>query len=578
MFHDTECKHWFVKRGLGLILCAALLFPFAKVSEAQAKPKKLQVVIVAVSGFDDPAFHDPLLEQGIAAATTALVNFLGQTFPAANVKVVNSHDDTTDGKLTTFFKERFPSIADGNVTLLFVLSHGEPYPYPNRQYGSDVQIIASDTPKAEVRGKSISLSNDILHYLNGLSPGTLVFGFIDTCYSGGASNFSVALDDATRNRMGVKTMMMVSALSDQVMFQGGFTEALVHLWSQADPAGRCTVPEQSTDSIRDEIAKTLSDAGTMLGQTEGYPAVLIHFQGLFCLESFAADSALVAIYNAGTSSYRAVFTDQNGHTFGQMISGNDTTPLRLTRAVYEMDLFQDNQQVAPPKKLDLSADPLDYEVIGNANPDPSQVGHSLEETIKTGQTVGIPEDNLNQLRKNAFVAFTIAKENVHAARLAHVLDKSGDKEWQAARALASKSTAEIKASIPNDDPKGLEIAARQLAIAGQLERSAELYRDAATAVGKLDHGQQNYLGTQAYRSFTAAGNHATAQDVMHKFKLPANDICEGCGDLGKMAAKGNQAASSTMEQMGGSKMVVGMAEGPSKSSEAKTRAGDQAKQ
>ena len=196
-----------------LVIAAALVLMGGASSRAQssALSKHLEVVIVSVENFDDAAYSNAILETNMHRASSELEVFFAQNFPTAHVTVRRSHDETTFASLSSFFRSTFRQTINGNVGLLFVLSHGEALQPPNPSADRELRIVASDTSSANIAGGTLSVASDIIGNLNSLSPGSFLFGFIDTCHAGAAASIGLSLDAALKDALGVKTMIMASS-------------------------------------------------------------------------------------------------------------------------------------------------------------------------------------------------------------------------------------------------------------------------------------------------------------------------------------------------------------------------------
>jgi hypothetical protein len=535
------------------LLVIALFFGFRAWADGtpQAPTKQLEVVIISVENFDDPTYQNPLLQLNIQKAADQLINFFSQRFPMAQITVLRTRDETTSAHLAEFFKGTFPGIANGNMALLFVLSHGEALPSPNPVFGSDLRIVASDTPASNIPGKTISLSTDVLGNIGGLLPGSFVFGFIDTCHGGAASNIGLSIDAALKNALGVKTMLMASSLSDQLAFQASFTQALVKIWNSpssstqaGSPAHPCTLPEVSVPIIRDQIQNILGTS-LPLGQTDGYPTVLIHFQGTMCLETFAAQSAIVDIINGTPDTYVASFTDASGLQFNQPIEGHDAVPIRLSRAMYNFVVYRNNLAVTKPKSLDLRTTTFDWEPVGA--PDTHQVGMALEQGALAAESVGAdPTDVQNTLRLS-YGAYVIAKDMPSAERVAQVIDAHVGSDWFRERLVAFQPTDAIRSTlIRNGDAKELGSAADQLQRFGNVGSAADLFAEAAAKAKEENSGESSHFATEAYLGFSAAGEYDRAKGIRQSYKLALQDICSDCKQLEVQAIKGNLHSAQTL--------------------------------
>ncbi len=125
---------------IGLAVVLVVSFFLCVRAHAQLPPltpdKQLEVVIISVENFDDPQYQNALLQTNIQKATDQLINFFSTRFPTAKRTVLRGHDETTSGHLTEFFRGTFRQLVNGNITLLFILSHGEALPAPIPVFGS----------------------------------------------------------------------------------------------------------------------------------------------------------------------------------------------------------------------------------------------------------------------------------------------------------------------------------------------------------------------------------------------------------------------------------------------------------
>jgi len=530
---------------IGLLMMALLFAIAARAQELPVTPgKQLEVVIISVEDFDDPQYQSAVLQLNIHKAADQLVEFFSKRFPKAKITILRSHDETTSAHLSEFFKGTFPGLVNANLALLFVLSHGEALPSPDPTFGSDLRIVASDTPGNNIRGKTVSLSTDVLGNIGGLLPGSFLFGFIDTCHSGAATNIGLSIDAALKNALGTKTMLMASSLSDQLAFQASFSQALVRIWdkpSSSPPSSNstqtCTVPEVSLPIIRTEMQDILGSALT-LGQNEGYPTVLLHFQGTMCLETFAAQSAIVDIINGTPDTYVASFTDSTGLQFNQPINGHDAVPIRLSRTTYDFTVYRDNQPVAKPKKLDLGTATFDWEVLGA--PDSLQLAMALEQGASAAASVGADATDVQSTRRLSYSAYVIANDRLSADRIAQVIGAREGPEWSRKRLVAFQSKDAIRSTlVKSGKAADLGNAADQVERFGNLRTAADLFAEAAAKANQEDSGGSSYFATEAYLAYSAAGEFEEAKSIRRSYKLPVKDVCSQCKQLEARAIKGN---------------------------------------
>jgi len=501
----------------------------------QVKPT-LQVVVISISSFDDDNYKNPTLEQGIEASTKELTDFISSHFPDAVLTVKKTPEDTTTEALVTFFKGDFQDIINGNVTLLFVLSHGEYVPFRNKAYGNDLYIVTKNTDSHRVRERALSLTTDILPKTSGLKDGTILLAFIDTCHAGAASNYGIDLQGISAELAGMKMMFMGASLSDQLSFQASFTDALVKLWQEDVAAGSCTSPEQSPQLLRARIRKDLAEKGLELDSNDGFPTVLIHYHGSLCLENLAVDKSLVLVQNATDDSLVARFSDKQGKLppYEEPVDQHQSSLLSLPHGIYSLDFYASNTQ-KEHHEINLSSSFV-YEQFGV--PTPSEFGEALTRASYNAAAAGSSEETVIALRRRAYSAFVAGKDEIGAARVASLLGP-GDSPLGA---------------VPGSGPgvsgyERLFTVGQKLILEGQFHEGSEKLT-AAAKLAPAESDQSVAAAVSAYYAAAADGNPKRAMAIRKEFAIPSNTLCEGCLDLEKSARFKNSAATETFRSEG----------------------------
>lgn len=543
-----------IRFGLWLFICTGLI------GVSAAAERHLEVVIVSVENFDDQSkYHNATLEANIESSTDALIGFFRERFPFAILTVLRKANETTTPRLGEFFRGEFPKIADGNITLLFVLSHGEALNFPNPSFGADLGIVTTDTTPDKIPVKAISLSKEVLGSLDGLSPGSFIFGFIDTCHSGAAANIGLSLNDALRNSLGVRAMFMASSLSDQLMYKASFTKALVNLWRRVPKAGQpasCTAPEASPASIRSRIAEILKPQS--LGENEGYPRVLLPFNGQMCLETFSAESAIVGLINGTADSYAVVFTNEKKQTVRQPVDRFQQIPVRLNREPYVMRVYRDNH-IVDTKHLDLRASPLDWEPLGA--PTIQQLAQGFESTAHAGYLVDVPSSAQTAAWQLSYAAYAADNDSASAGRVASLAGTADcGAPCSAILAEASRKTDPTEWLNGPDNSTDLRGKAFVVQSYGQLAASAPILEAAAARAKKENSpSEKQETATQAYFAYLLGGDFANATRLKADYKLDVAKQCAECDRVSALAERtgqpryrsklGNLAAARLLESM-----------------------------
>ena len=169
------------------LLTIGILMP-SLASGQTAPQQQLQIVILAVTHFDDHRWDNAQLQLGIEKRVADLQKFFGDNFPQAMIHVLDSHDQTTHDSIVSFLRGgadgQFHQIANGTVTLFFVLSHGVSSNSSNPNFDHDLTIVTADTNMDNPQAKGLSVAKDLVQEFGALETrGSIVLAFLDTCYS-----------------------------------------------------------------------------------------------------------------------------------------------------------------------------------------------------------------------------------------------------------------------------------------------------------------------------------------------------------------------------------------------------------
>lgn len=491
-------KSYWLNAPSSLLLLGSMLTGIQPRALGQGSPPTLQVVIVAVHNFTDVAYQSPVLEQGIEDAEKQLTAFFAQHFPNTVPKIVDLPQSTTSDALTSFFKNDFPALADGNVTLLFVLSHGEEEVFPNHSFGGDLYIVTQDTVQANFKSKALSLSTDIISRLDGLKPGTIVFAFIDTCHGGAAASVQLSLTSALDRAMGTNLMFMAASLSDQLSFKAGFTSALVQAW-KSQSGNSCTSPEQSVQPLRKMIVDAASSQGITLGPNDGFPTVLIPYHGSLCLESFGAARGFVVVQNATPMSVVVSFLDTQGNeVHEEPLEGNEVVAFGLPKKSYKLSFFQNNADVEDDN-LDLTGSSnVAYQSFGT--PEVAALARGLDKSAQLAAQMGAGHDVVTTLQQHALASYTVAGDSAAAQRLSALLPSSN---------TIANPAVTFDALVDQADIMKLQ---------GKLRDAGYDYLRAAKTIGVNTHSGKD-AALEAYYAVAATGDPKMASGIRKHFDL-----------------------------------------------------------
>jgi hypothetical protein len=491
-------------------------------------PQKLQVVILPISEFADHRWDNAALQTSIEKSANDLEDFFSKKFPDAIVHVLKPAQ-TDSQSIRDFLRGDFAKFADGTVTLFFVLSHGVPNPSPNTNYNQDLLIVTRDTDHDHPENRAFSVATDLVPEFTKLkSPGSIVLAFLDTCYSGAASNLSMHISTSLAEDYGLRLMVMASSLSEAQSYKATFSEALIELWKRPSN-NACTTPDLAPTELRQSISRQLSPQ--KLGPIEGLPKVVIPYYGKLCLESFAADGGLIVFYNARSDTVAAIIK-QNGQPIDDSIplEFNNVIPYKISRRNYALSIVRGDGVQILEDNVDLNADPVSFETIGT--PKLAQLGAVYMRTAEYAKRVWLPAQQADY-QKRAYASFLATNEDkaasAAAADLVHIGPQSG-KEWQLAYALSNEHVVGLG---PGDTPAesqarqevGLDGLAKVEKLSGRFSKAAVLYLKIAESAPA--DGSSKYA-KQAYFAAGAAGDLNLARGTRQKFGLDIASECSLC--------------------------------------------------
>jgi len=545
-------------RCLPVIAFLAFMFPVLCPCQSTAQ-KKLQVVILAVSSYDDHHWDNPRLQLAIEERVKELKDYFSEHFPKADVHIVSTHNETTHESILTFLrgkdKGQFHQFANGTVTLLFILSHGVPKKSPNPNFSQDLSIVTSDTTKRGTR--ALSFVKDVFPEFGGLEEkGSIVIAFLDTCYSGAASSLTMEAVRAGAENYGLRTMIMASSLSDQKSYLAAFTKALLTLWETSSPDQSCTDPDQAPEVLHKTIDGLLG-AG-QLGPTEGEPKVIVQYKGKLCLESFSADQGIVVFYNAMPRTVAAIIKE-NGRQIDLPVplQTEVVRPYKVARRKYSISIVRNDS--TPLSKhdteIDLAVNPVTFETVGA--PKTERLGATYLRISDYIKLAGLPEDLAQAYQMRAYASFISMDDHKSASRVAASLKSNtalADETWKGAFTLAVENKHEPKGYWPGwkfgpDEPPsqsatekqlesefGISELARLEKLAGRFGRAARYYKKAAAKYDTTD-ALSRKLALQAYFAFGAWVEPDEAQKIRNKYELSLAGICPDCVEAEQAAIR-----------------------------------------
>lgn len=409
---------------------AALAYPCVSLAQRQSSStdKKLQVIIIAVSEFEDPAWHNARVKESIRSAADELESFFSKRFPNAQLHILRTKDETTSDSIRALLRQ-LRTFGSNTITLLFILSHGEQLALPNPAYSQDLMIITSDTRSQDPEARAIRAKRDLITSFQELARGSLVFAFIDTCHSGAIGSALLQFENTLVDQLSaVKMNVVTSALPENRSFRAMFTKALLEIWRRN---GNCTSPYSTPQRLREAIRSMLASEGQTLRETEGHVSVPIPFKGNFCLESFGTDRALIAFYNASSTNYiasiRPIEQDKQYRALQTALLPKDVTATNLERGIYDIRVLEpiEGNQVGDAKQIDLARQPVQIFPVATTE-DPKELGAAYERFAGYAEMAGMSGNIVQEFRLTALAHFERAGDTQSIARIRVSLGEFGE--------------------------------------------------------------------------------------------------------------------------------------------------------
>jgi hypothetical protein len=510
-----------------------LLLP-ARLQCQQPLQKKLQVVIIAVSQFDDTDWQNASLEISIKQSSQDIQKFFRENFPTAKLTVLETHQQTTAKSIQEFFSPHgdFRKLANGTATVLFIISHGKPHTGPVPPLTNDLWVVGSETHPGDARERWVSVAKDVVQQIDDLEPGSVVFLFLDTCYSGSLQSLEMRVNADFAELYGIRMMVMASSLPKERSYRATFSEALIDRWKEPSTGEACTSPWQAPSSLRKYMIQRLEPPPLSL--FEGNPQIVIPFFGDFCLESFDKDHGLLVLFNASTETLSALI---NGDRTAPLpVQTLQVVPHTLRRDKYRLEVFASNTN-APlmEKPLDLNQDPIAFEVLGT--PSAAKLGASYLRAASYVTTAGLPNGRAATFEKRAFSSFANGGK-WHLAQSALLKLKQSeprDKDLEQAQLLADPTldiAYEDRPSQRQETEWRLESETNSgsLAtiekVAGRFDEAAQQYAKAAASSSSANESEE--LTKEAYFAYGASYQAKKARTLRIAHRLQLDSDCPTC--------------------------------------------------
>ena len=508
-------------RAISVLSILSLLLPVAA-GAGDAQDRRLHVIIISVEAYENGPWRNPSLSAETHAATDDLAKFFKTKFPAAVLHVRRLPSETTGQALTDFIRHDFKSIADGNVTLLFLIGHGEAYRSANPLYSSDMRLVGSDATQDTLEQKSIRVGFDVIHAFDDLAKGSIVLMFVDACYSGAAASPQLQVQSALQATLGAKSMVIASALPDTTSSGAAFTKALLRVWNSQQ--NTCTGNYQIPALLREALPVSRNGE-----PGEGVVDVVVPYFGNLCLEMFEAHNALVILHNQSANRLLAQVKDPTLRRPTPIpLDADAMTPIRLNRSHVSVDVFWRSERQFS-KEYDLSTSEIVFDTVGTP-PTLVAYGMGAERAATVAEQLGATPAAVAGLLKRAYAAYVSIKDTPAAERVATRLayESLADDLWSFLRRTSRLSGDDLVAAQAKFDVNEQQLA-RELELTGHFSEAAELYKEAALQSRQIgESSAAASLGEKAYLAYGAANQPAQAKEVRESLRVNAKAACDKC--------------------------------------------------
>lgn len=381
---------------------------------------KLQVFIIGVNKFRyisnntsiSGALNNENLNLEIRKTATSVRDYF-DAFGEENVQTHLMIDsiETTESALGEFFDSTFKENADNTISLLFFITHGI------QSSNQNLRLLTSDYSHYD----GFITSNRILESINSLSSNSLVFTFIDACFSGAIKNDADLQKMVTdRNKAGLKSYIVTSATENEKAFNCYFTKALLKVFSDQNSIN-CITPSDLGDKIYDvydqmnltKDARSHVELHTCFGNDK------------LCLDNFTKFNSLLVIINPEKSVIDFSISSSNSSYpgFKGEILPYGKRFVRLEEGDYKI-VFTEKSAFKSSSDIYFNSN-RKFGLVGTSNLDGiSQILSELDEIREFAWAMNIDDDiaiasisdylNLNEIEaelKDSVIAFYEFEDN-----------------------------------------------------------------------------------------------------------------------------------------------------------------------
>jgi hypothetical protein len=472
-------------------------------------------------------------------------------------------------------REDLPRWGNGNITLIFLLSHGEPLKAPGTLADQDVMFMTSDTKKAAPSGTAILVGEEVATgAFKRLERGSTVWVFLDACFSGAVASPQLQIDQKIMDNIGAKVMVMAAAMPEDETYQAAFTRALLKIWETPSLDGpSCIEPPPLADkqevqpyllwkTMKSVLAESkISDDKKNLPLERG-PRTLVPYNGDICLDSFSAQGGSILFYNTSNKTFDieirpagGVANPQTKRRTIQPTSGDkvNVTQVKLDRGDFELQITSrsvgEEAPVSFTEMVNLAKEPVSFITLPpdrqiqrvRVEAQPAEViridvadeakrkAVAYEKAADNAYHGGASLSSVIRFKEIAELAYRQIGERVEAERIDSDIKGLIETEkvvpdWQIPNITALSTPQLIK--IIEEKNINISDVARQFYLADRFDRAADLFTEAAKF--SLDPARRFQLAEQAYFAYAAAGKANRARDILKEFEPASASVEEAC--------------------------------------------------
>jgi hypothetical protein len=482
--------------------------------------KHIQVVIVGIPDFSIESYNNKVLSKDIARRCIDLQNFFKRTFKnQVDFHVRCKKSTTTRESLRSLFQGELPSFAANNLTLVFIMTHGEIDDSRRNNFVSpDLTLVTSDsvhTDEKSWRLSTISVGADLMSWLEDVPEGSTILAFLDTCHGGAAVNLRTKIQGTLAQLFGLRMMVLASSVAQAKSHGASFTKALLEQWGSSKI---CLTDAHFADDIKDRVRGIVGD----LSPLEGVPQMVVRFEGDLCipLDRLQAGKTRLLLIYSGVSTLPTLFSVREVDSGLEVKSGrladNPFQFLRLSPGQYKVSV---NEEGASPisKVVDLTTDEPGMVFVRDLS-HPKSVAAAYKAAADGAETIGLSPTEVAKLRKTAAAISVANGDKATATVIQTDLRKSGDEDarLEAVRGIAFRQMSDIQAYV-REERTTKQAVGRHLILTGDFANAATLLEESLPLIPDIERRQ--VVARLTYFTYGAAGEVSDAQRIRQQNDL-----------------------------------------------------------